>query len=34
MGHGWTVSDHGVYDEQGAERHWTRLTTLFAECLS
>ncbi|MFC7395620.1 dienelactone hydrolase family protein [Chelatococcus sp. GCM10030263] len=34
MAHGWAVSDHGVYDEQGAERHWTRLTTLFAECLS
>ena len=34
MQHGWTVSDHGVYDEAGAERHWTRLTTFFAETLN
>jgi carboxymethylenebutenolidase len=34
MAHGWAVSDHGIYDERGAERHWTRLLTLFAECLS
>ena len=33
MQHGWCVSDHGVYDEAGAERHWRRLTTLFAETL-
>lgn len=33
MKHGWCVSDHGVYDEQGAERHWKRLTTFFAESL-
>ena len=33
MAHGWTVSDHGVYDEAGAERHWKRLTTLFGETL-
>lgn len=33
MKHGWAVSDHGVYDETGAERHWKRLTTLFAETL-
>lgn len=33
MAHGWTVSDHGVYDERGAERHWARLLTLFGETL-
>ena len=33
MAHGWCVPDHGVYDEAGAERHWRRLTTLFAETL-
>ena len=33
MAHGWCVPDHGVYDEAGAERHWQRLTTLFAETL-
>ncbi len=33
MAHGWTVSDHSVYDERGAERHWTRLLTLFGETL-
>ncbi|MEX6504894.1 dienelactone hydrolase family protein [Jiella sp. M17.18] len=33
MQHGWTVPDHGVYDEGGAERHWQRLMTLFAETL-
>lgn len=33
MGHGWAVSDHGVYDSAGAERHWKRLTTFFAETL-
>jgi carboxymethylenebutenolidase len=33
MAHGWCVSDHGVYDEKGAERHWKRLTTFFAETL-
>lgn len=33
MGHGWCVPDHGVYDEAGAERHWRRLLTLFAETL-
>jgi carboxymethylenebutenolidase len=31
--HGWCVPDHGVYDHDGAERHWKRLTTLFAETL-
>lgn len=34
MGHGWCVSDHGVYDAAGAERHWKRLTTFFAETLA
>ena len=33
MAHGWAVSDHSVYDERGAERHWTRLLTLFEETL-
>lgn len=31
--HGWCVPDHSVYDHDGAERHWKRLTTLFAETL-
>lgn len=33
LGHGWCVKDHSVYDEAGAERHWKRLTTFFAETL-
>lgn len=33
MAHGWCIPDHGVYDEAGAERHWKRLTALFAETL-
>ncbi|WP_214470475.1 dienelactone hydrolase family protein [Mesorhizobium sp. dw_380] len=33
MAHGWCVPDHSVYDEAGAERHWKRLITLFAETL-
>ncbi len=33
MAHGWCVPDHGVYNEAGAERHWKRLTALFAETL-
>lgn len=33
MAHGWTVPDHGVFDEAGAERHWKRLLTLFEETL-
>lgn len=33
MAHGWCVPDHSVYDENGAERHWKRLTTFFAEAL-
>jgi carboxymethylenebutenolidase len=33
MQHGWCVPDHGVYDATGAERHWRRLTTFFAETL-
>lgn len=33
MAHGWCVPDHSVYDEAGAERHWKRLTALFAETL-
>ena len=34
VGHGWCVPDHGVYDEAGAERHWKRLLTFFAETLA
>ncbi|WP_442583370.1 dienelactone hydrolase family protein [Mesorhizobium sp. ASY16-5R] len=34
MSHGWAVSDNGVFDERGAERHWKRLATFFAETLS
>jgi carboxymethylenebutenolidase len=34
MQHGWCVPDHGVYDVAGAERHWRRLTTFFAETLA
>ena len=33
MAHGWCVPDHGVYNKAGAERHWRRLITLFAETL-
>lgn len=33
MAHGWCVPDHSVFDANGAERHWKRLTTLFAETL-
>ncbi|MEW9805163.1 dienelactone hydrolase family protein [Mesorhizobium marinum] len=33
MAHGWCVPDHSVYDREGAERHYARLKTLFAETL-
>lgn len=33
MEHGWTVPDSRVFNEAGAERHWARLTTFFAETL-
>lgn len=33
MQHGWCVPDHSVFDAAGAERHWRRLTTFFAETL-
>lgn len=33
MSHGWAVPDHQAFDETGAERHWKRLLTLFAEAL-
>lgn len=33
MAHGWCVPDHSAFDEAGAERHWARLTTFFAEAL-
>jgi carboxymethylenebutenolidase len=33
MAHGWTVPDHGAFKPAGAERHWTRLLTLFKEML-
>ncbi|HLZ64766.1 MAG TPA: dienelactone hydrolase family protein [Aliidongia sp.] len=32
--HGWTMSDFGIYDEAGAERHWKRLLTFFDETLT
>ncbi|MGX8013402.1 dienelactone hydrolase family protein [Mesorhizobium sp. ORM8.1] len=32
-GHGWCVPDHSSYDEAGAERHWKRVATFFAETL-
>jgi carboxymethylenebutenolidase len=31
--HGWAVPDHSAFHEEGAERHWKRLTTLFDEAL-
>jgi carboxymethylenebutenolidase len=34
MAHGWCVPDHDVYDRKGAERHWKRLETFFAETLA
>lgn len=34
MAHGWAVPDHSVYNAAGAERHWARLNTLFAETLN
>ncbi|MEO5756130.1 MAG: dienelactone hydrolase family protein [Mesorhizobium sp.] len=33
MAHGWCVPDHSVFNAVGAERHWKRLTALFAETL-
>ncbi|MBS9720810.1 dienelactone hydrolase family protein [Tianweitania sp. BSSL-BM11] len=33
MQHGWAVSDHDIYDPQGAQRAWTRMLTLFNETL-
>ncbi|MBI1219475.1 MAG: dienelactone hydrolase family protein [Rhodobacteraceae bacterium] len=33
MAHGWCVEDHSVYNATGAERHWKRLLTFFAETL-
>ncbi|AZO54228.1 MULTISPECIES: dienelactone hydrolase family protein [unclassified Mesorhizobium] len=33
MAHGWCVPDHSVFNAAGAERHWKRLTDLFAETL-
>ncbi|KAA3449209.1 dienelactone hydrolase family protein [Mesorhizobium sp. SARCC-RB16n] len=33
MAHGWCVPDHSVFNAEGAERHWKRLTDLFAETL-
>ncbi|UVK36459.1 dienelactone hydrolase family protein [Mesorhizobium sp. AR10] len=34
MAHGWCVPDHSVFNATGAERHWKRLATLFAETLA
>lgn len=31
--HGWCVSDHSVFNEAGAERHWRRLGVFFDETL-
>jgi carboxymethylenebutenolidase len=31
--HGWCVPDSAVFDHEGAERHWKRIATLFAETL-
>lgn len=31
--HGWCIPDHNAHDAQGAERHFRRLETLFAETL-
>ena len=33
MEHGWCVPDGRAFDPKGAERHWTRLLTLFNEML-
>lgn len=33
VAHGWAISDHSVYDETAAERHWQRLLTHFSETL-
>lgn len=33
MAHGWCVPDHNAFDAAGAERHWTHLTSFFAEAL-
>ena len=33
-GHGFAVPDNLSYSEAAAERHWRRLTALFAETLS
>ncbi len=33
MAHGWCVPDHNVFNKEGAERHFSRLKTLFAETL-
>lgn len=33
MAHGWCISDHGAYDEAGAERHWKRVLTFLGETL-
>ncbi|WP_235679258.1 dienelactone hydrolase family protein [Aquibium microcysteis] len=32
--HGWCMPDHPVFDVAGAERHWSRLETLFSETLA
>ena len=33
MQHGWCISDHAAFDAKGAERHWKRLLSLYAEAL-
>ena len=32
--HGWVMPDHSAHHAEGAERHWRRLTTIFAEALT
>lgn len=33
MDHGWAVPDNNAHNPVGAERHWSRLKTLFSETL-
>lgn len=33
MAHGWAVPDHGVFNAEGAERHWRRLIPFLGEAL-
>jgi len=31
--HGWTITDHSVYDKDGSDRHWENLLGLFGRNL-